>query len=136
MRVLEQRGTAVTVTDTLDGTGAIDGGTVFIDDADGALDPAVVERIARTARHVVVVGTSGAGLDALLGFPDRPARPDRRRRHRLDDLVRDPRGGLGSAGHDRRLRVHRAGRERRAVRADRCGRLPRLGPRPHHHPGR
>jgi len=72
VRVLEQRGTAVTVTDTLDGTGAIDGGTVFIDDADGALDPAVAERIARTARHVVVVGTSGAGLDALLGFPIDP----------------------------------------------------------------
>jgi hypothetical protein len=65
VRVLEQRGTAVSVTDTVDGIGGIDGGTVFIDDADGALDPAVAERIARTARHVVVVGTSGAGLEAL-----------------------------------------------------------------------
>jgi hypothetical protein len=65
VRVLEQRGTAVSVTDTVDGVGGIDGGTVFIDDADGALDPAVAERIARTARHVVVVGTSGAGLEAL-----------------------------------------------------------------------
>jgi len=73
VRVLEQRGTAVSVTDTVDGVGGIDGGTVFIDDADGALDPAVAERIARTARHVVVVGTSGAGLDALLGFPVDPA---------------------------------------------------------------
>lgn len=65
VRVLEQRGTTVTVTDTVDGVGGIDDGTVFIDDADGALDPAVAERIARTARHVVVVGTSGAGLEAL-----------------------------------------------------------------------
>lgn len=73
VRVLEQRGTAVSVTDTVDGVGGIDGGTVFIDDADGALDPAVAERIARTARHVVVVGTSGAGLEALLGFPVDPA---------------------------------------------------------------
>ncbi|WP_282819795.1 DUF4350 domain-containing protein [Curtobacterium flaccumfaciens] len=77
VRVLEQRGTAVAVTDTVDGVGGIDGGTVFIDDSDGALDPAVAERIARTARHVVVVGTSGAGLDALLGFPvDPPAQID------------------------------------------------------------
>ncbi|WIE82034.1 DUF4350 domain-containing protein [Curtobacterium sp. MCPF17_021] len=73
VRVLEQRGTAVSVTDTVDGVGGIDGGTVFIDDADGALDPDVAERIARTARHVVVVGTSGAGLEALLGFPVDPA---------------------------------------------------------------
>ncbi|PYY60044.1 DUF4350 domain-containing protein [Curtobacterium sp. MCSS17_011] len=73
VRVLEQRGTAVSVTDTVDGVDGIDGGTVFIDDADGALDPAVAERIARTARHVVVVGTSGAGLEALLGFPVDPA---------------------------------------------------------------
>jgi hypothetical protein len=73
VRVLEQRGIEVSVTDTVDGVGGIDGGTVFIDDADGALDPDVAERIARTARHVVVVGTSGAGLEALLGFPVDPA---------------------------------------------------------------
>lgn len=77
VRVLEQRGTTVSVTDTVDGIDGIDGGTVFIDDADGALDPAVAERIARTARHVVVVGTSGAGLESLLGFPvDPPAQVD------------------------------------------------------------
>ncbi|MBT1677994.1 DUF4350 domain-containing protein [Curtobacterium aurantiacum] len=71
VRVLEQRGTAVSVTDTADG---IDGGTVFIDDSDGVLDPAVAERIAGTARHVVIVATSGAGLESF-GLDVDPAVP-------------------------------------------------------------
>ena len=137
VRVLEQQGTAVSVTDTVDGVGGIDGGTVFIDDADGALDPAVARRIARTARHVVVVGTSGAGLEALLGFHGRPGRPGRRGRHRLDGLVRDPGGGLGCPGHHRRLRVQRATTTpRRTVRADGRRRLARLGTRAHRDAGR
>lgn len=65
VRVLEQRGTSVRVTDRADG---IDGGTVFVDDSDGVLDPAVAERIARTAEHVVLVGVDSTpftsfGLD-------------------------------------------------------------------------
>lgn len=65
VRVLEQRGTAVSVTDSAAG---IDGGTVFVDDSDGVLDPAVAARIARTAEHVVLVGVDSTpygsfGLD-------------------------------------------------------------------------
>ncbi|MCA5924147.1 DUF4350 domain-containing protein [Curtobacterium oceanosedimentum] len=71
VRVLEQRGTAVSVTDTADG---IDGGTVFVDDSDGVLDATVAERIGRTARHVVVVSSGGAGLEAL-GLDVDPAVP-------------------------------------------------------------
>jgi hypothetical protein len=71
VRVLEQRGTAVRITDTADG---IHGGTVFVDDSAGVLDPDVAARIARTARHVVLVSTGGAGVEGL-GLDVEPATP-------------------------------------------------------------
>lgn len=69
VRVLEQRGTDVRVVDSADG---ITGGTVFVDDAQTALDPAVARRIARQASHVVLVSTDPATLDAF-GLDVEPA---------------------------------------------------------------
>ncbi len=62
VRVLEQRGTAVDVVRSADRVGT---GTVFVDDADRALSAAVARRIARSAEHVVLVGGSGAVLEAF-----------------------------------------------------------------------
>ncbi|MGN8049751.1 DUF4350 domain-containing protein [Curtobacterium sp. 22159] len=62
VRVLEQRGTDVRVVDRAD---RIADGTVFVDDADGALDPAVAEQLARRASHVVLVTTTPATLEAF-----------------------------------------------------------------------
>ncbi|MET3450839.1 DUF4350 domain-containing protein [Curtobacterium sp. 1544] len=64
VRVLEQRGTDVRVVDTADRIDA-DGGTVFVDDSQGALDPAVARRLGREAAHVVLVSTTPAVLDAF-----------------------------------------------------------------------
>lgn len=69
VRVLEQQGTDVRVVDRADG---ITGGTVFVDDARGALDPAVARRLAREASHVVLVSTGAAPLDAF-GLDVEPA---------------------------------------------------------------
>lgn len=62
VRVLGQRGTAVDVVRSADRLGS---GTVFVDDRQNALSAAVARRLARTAEHVVLVGGSGAVLDAL-----------------------------------------------------------------------
>ncbi|WIB76325.1 DUF4350 domain-containing protein [Curtobacterium sp. MCPF17_002] len=62
VRVLEQQGTDVRVVDSADG---ITGGTVFVDDSQGALDPAVARRLARQASHVVLVSTGAVALDAF-----------------------------------------------------------------------
>ncbi len=64
VRVLEQRGTTVTVTDR---AADVDGGTVFVEDSDGLLGAGAAARIARSARHVVVVTTDEAALQAF-GF--------------------------------------------------------------------
>jgi len=62
VRVLEQQGTDVRVTDSADG---ITGGTVFVDDSERALDRTVARRLAREAAHVVLVSTSATALDAF-----------------------------------------------------------------------
>lgn len=62
VRVLEQRGTAVDVVRDADRTGT---GTVFVDDGDGVLSAAVAGRLVRTARHVVLVTTQPAVLQAV-----------------------------------------------------------------------
>ncbi|MFJ4222101.1 DUF4350 domain-containing protein [Curtobacterium luteum] len=62
VRVLERRGTDVEVVRSADRVGA---GTVLVDDTAGALSAAVARRIARTADHVVLVGVSGAALQAF-----------------------------------------------------------------------
>ncbi|ROP64355.1 DUF4350 domain-containing protein [Curtobacterium sp. PhB115] len=62
VRVLEQRGTDVTITDD---AARIDGGTVLVDDSDGVLDPEVADRIARSARHVVLVTITDSALEAF-----------------------------------------------------------------------
>lgn len=62
VRVLEQQGTDVRRVDSADD---VTGGTVFVDDSRGALDPAVARRIAREASHVVLVTTGAASLDAF-----------------------------------------------------------------------
>lgn len=62
VRVLERRGTDVRVVDTADG---ITGGTVLVDDAQRALDPAVARRLVRTADHVVLLSTDPRTLDAF-----------------------------------------------------------------------
>lgn len=69
VRVLGQRGTDVRVVDRGD---RVTGGTVFIDDSQGALDPAVARRIARQAQHVVLVTTNPTTLDAF-GLDVEPA---------------------------------------------------------------
>lgn len=71
VRVLEQRGTDVRIVDSADG---ITGGTVLVDDAKGALDPAIAKRLARTADHVVLLSTSAAALDGF-GLDVEPAGP-------------------------------------------------------------
>ncbi|WP_420368127.1 DUF4350 domain-containing protein [Curtobacterium sp. L1-20] len=62
VRVLEQQGTDVRVVDRADD---VTGGTVFVDDAQGVLNPAVARRIGREASHVVLVSTGSAVLDAF-----------------------------------------------------------------------
>lgn len=62
VRVLERRGTDVEVVRSADRVGD---GTVLVDDTAGALSPAVARRIARTADHVVLLGSGGAALQAF-----------------------------------------------------------------------
>ena len=69
VRVLERQGTDVRVVDRADD---VTGGTVFVDDARGVLDPAVARRLAREASHVVLVSTGAATLDAF-GLDVEPA---------------------------------------------------------------
>lgn len=64
VRVLEQRGTDVSIVHDVDRLGT-DPGTVFVDDSAGVLAPAVARRIARSAPDVVLVTTNPSVLEAF-----------------------------------------------------------------------